>query len=205
VSPAHAARSRAVRLSSDGILDAAERLFAAKGYGEVSLRQLIAAAGVSTTAFYARFGSKDAVLIALAERFFTTLHETAARSFGEVRGLEQGIERGVDVLCDHLDGRKAIVRLVIAESGSSVPTLSVRRKSYGVLVAFLADRFRAVHARGRLHAPDPIALGWAMVGALEIQILRWAVWNELELPELRAQLLATARAMLPLIPKKETS
>jgi AcrR family transcriptional regulator len=185
------------RLSADGILDAAEKLFAKRGYGDVSLRELMAAAGVSTTAFYARFESKDAVLIALAERFFATLHTAATRSLGEVKDLAEGIDRGVDVLCDQLAGRKVIVRLVIAESGSSVPTLATRRRSYELLVGFLAHRFAALAARGRIVVPDPVALAWALVGALEIQIIRWAVWDELDLPALRVQLRAASLAILP--------
>jgi AcrR family transcriptional regulator len=192
-----ALRPRAIRLSADGILEAAERLFAARGYSEVSLRQLIAAAGVSTTAFYARFDSKDDVLIELAERFFADLHTAAAQSLGQVRDLDEGIDRGVDVLCDHLAARKAIVRLVVAESGSSLPTLATRRRSYGMLVGFLADRFAALAARGRIVVTDPVALGWALVGALEMQIVRWAVWDELDLTALRASLRATSRAILP--------
>ena len=41
------------------------------------------------------------------------------------------------------------------------------------------------------------ALAWALVGALDIQIVRWAVWNQIELPELRVVLRAAARAILP--------
>jgi len=41
--------------SAERILAAAEALFAKHGYAEVSLRQLIAGARLSTTAFYARF------------------------------------------------------------------------------------------------------------------------------------------------------
>jgi hypothetical protein len=44
---------------------------------------------------------------------------------------------------------------------------------------------------------DTFALAWAIVGALEIQLTRWAVWDELELRSLRTQLLATAHAILP--------
>jgi len=36
----------------------------------------------------------------------------------------------------------------------------------------------------------------ALVGALEIQVVRWAVWNEIEVTELRDQLRASARAVL---------
>src|SRR5262245_37410262 len=85
--------------SADRILTAAETLFANKGYGEVSLRQLISAAGVSTTAFYARFDSKAAVLDTLTERLFAELQLEAAMSLRNVPNFRSGIERGVDILC----------------------------------------------------------------------------------------------------------
>src|SRR5690349_12645604 len=119
---------RALRPSADRILVAAEQLFATRGYGDVSLRQLMAAAGVSTTAFYARFDSKAAVLDTLTERLFTELQAEAATSLGKVKSFSDGIERGVEILCDRFAPRKALVRLVIAEAGSLGPTLEIRKK-----------------------------------------------------------------------------
>ena len=183
--------------SADRILSAAEALFADRGYGEVSLRQLIAAAGVSTTAFYARFDSKAAVLDTLTERLFAELQLEAATALRHVRDLAEGIERGVDLLCASFAPRKPLVRLIIAESGSLSAMLSMRRKSYAMLAGFLAHYFELLAERGRITAPDPAALAWALVGALEMQIVRWAVWDELDITQLRQQLLAVARAILP--------
>jgi TetR/AcrR family transcriptional regulator, ethionamide resistance regulator len=188
---------RALRPSADRILVAAEQLFATKGYADVSLRQLMAAAGVSTTAFYARFDSKDAVLDTLTERLFADLQAEAATKLARVKSFEEGIERGVDILCDRFAARRALVRLVIAESGSVAPTSSIRKKSYAMLVAFLAHYLRALSQRGRIDVADPESMAWALVGALEMQIVRWAVWDELDVEGLRAQLLAVARAILP--------
>ena len=103
---------RAIKPSVDRILDAAESVLATQPYSEISLRTLMAAAQISTTAFYARFDSKEAVVAALTARLFTDLYRGAP-------------------------------------------------------------------------------------GALEIQIVRWAVWNEIDLPTLRAQWTSTARAILP--------
>jgi TetR/AcrR family transcriptional regulator, mexJK operon transcriptional repressor len=49
------------------ILDAAEALFLRQGYG-VSLKAVSSAAGVSRTALYARFPTKEALLIGVVER-----------------------------------------------------------------------------------------------------------------------------------------
>jgi AcrR family transcriptional regulator len=189
---------RALKPSADRILSAAEALFATNGYGDVSLRQLMAAAGVSTTAFYARFDSKESVLNALAERLFTDLHtEAAAVLTKQVASFDEGVERGVDILVSQFKTRKALVRLVIAEAGSIVQTIDIRRKSYTMLVGFLAHYLRALTARGRLDVKDPEGMCWALVGALELQVVRWAVWDDIDIDQLRAKLLDVARAILP--------
>jgi AcrR family transcriptional regulator len=181
---------RAVRPSADRILGAAEQVFAAHNYADVSLRQLIAAAGVSTTAFYARFDSKAAVLDTLAERLFTELHAEAREALRGAKDLEQGIDRGIDLLCAKFGPRKALVRMILSEVGPH----QVRRRSYALLAAFLAHRLRGFE--------DREVIAWTIIGALEIQITRWAVWDEIDLAALRRLLGATARAILA-TPKRE--
>ncbi len=188
---------RAFRPSADRILVAAEQLFATRGYADVSLRQLMAAAGVSTTAFYSRFDSKDAVLDTLSDQLFGDLQKTAATSLAKVKSFEEGIEVGIDVLCTQFAPRKALVRLVIAEAGSIAHTLEKRKKSYAMLVGFLAHYLRALSQRGRLDIADPDSIAWALVGAIEMQVVRWAVWDEISIDTLRTQLLAVAHAILP--------
>jgi len=180
--------------SADRILEAAEECFAKHGYAEVSLRQLMAAATVSTTAFYARFDSKEAVMAALTTRLFGELYADAPAVLDRARDLETGIVLGVDLMCDRFAPRQALVRMILAETGASKAAVDARRRAYTILAAFLAARLRGLP---KLAARDADALAWALVGALEVQVTRWAVWNEIDLPTLRAQLVAAARAILP--------
>ena len=191
---------RAFKPSSDGLLEAAETAFAKHGYNELSLRQLISASRVSTTAFYARFDSKEAVLAALTSRLFGELHADAPAALSKARDLASGIELGVDLLCERLGPRKALVRLILSEAGSSPAAMNARRDSYAMLAAFLAMRFAALNERKRIAVADPEALAWALIGALEIQFIRWAVWDQIDLAALRAQL---ARAALAILPRSE--
>jgi len=188
---------RATKPSSDRILEAAEEVFAEHGYSDVSLRQLMAAAEVSTTAFYARFDSKEAVMAALTTRLFGELYAAAPGVLDQARDLEGGIDRGVDLLCDRFAPRKALVRMILSEAGSAPAAVDARRRAYGLLAAFLAARLWSLAERKRITLEDPSALAWALVGALEIQIVRWAVWDEIDVDTLRAQLRAAARAILP--------
>ncbi len=54
--------------TKERILDTAERLFAANGYGATSLRSIIAAAGVNLAAVHYHFHSKEALLDAVIRR-----------------------------------------------------------------------------------------------------------------------------------------
>jgi AcrR family transcriptional regulator len=188
---------RTAKPSADRILEAAEEVFAEHGYADVSLRQLIAAAEISTTAFYARFDSKEAVMAALVTRLFADLYNDAPSVLDRARDLEGGIVLGVDLLCDRFAPRKPLVRMVLSETGASKAAVDARRRAYSLLATFLGSRLRALVERKRIDVTDPEALAWALVGALEMQITRWAVWEEIDMPALRKQLVAAARAILP--------
>ena len=62
----------------DAILDAAERLFAARGYDAVSVREITREAGVNVAAVHYHFGSKEAVLRGVADRFVDSLNARRA-------------------------------------------------------------------------------------------------------------------------------
>jgi AcrR family transcriptional regulator len=184
--------------NADRILEAAEKLFEKHAYADVSLRQLMSAAEVSTTAFYARFPSKESVMAALTTRLFAELYADAPRVLDRAKDLETGIVLGVDLLCERFSQRKTLVRLILAETGAIEAVSTARRRAYGMLAALLASRLRWLAEHKRIEAlPAPDALAWAVVGALEIQLVRWAIWNEIDLPTMRAQMLAASRAILP--------
>jgi AcrR family transcriptional regulator len=64
--PASQARSRATR---ERLLEAAEIVFAEKGFDGAKISDIAAAAGVSVGAVYFRFKDKDALFFAIAEAF----------------------------------------------------------------------------------------------------------------------------------------
>jgi AcrR family transcriptional regulator len=54
--------------TKERILDAAERLFADRGFAATSLRNITGEAGVNLAAVNYHFGSKDALIVAVFER-----------------------------------------------------------------------------------------------------------------------------------------
>jgi len=67
------------------ILDAAERLYAERGFGDVTLRDIVAAAGVNLAAVNYHFGSKDELI---AELFVTRGVATNRERLTELKAAE---------------------------------------------------------------------------------------------------------------------
>src|ERR1700710_2380841 len=74
-------------LTRTSILDAAERLYADRGFADVTLRDIVAAAGVNLAAVNYHFGSKDELI---AELFVTRSLATNRERLNELRGAGEG-------------------------------------------------------------------------------------------------------------------
>lgn len=188
---------RPLRLSADQILIAAERVFARRGYGETSLRQLMAAARVSTTAFYARFASKEAVLVALVERLLGELQAAVGAVLVQVRSREEAVDRGADTVVATLAGHERLVALILGEGLSSPDVRSGLARAYRALAELLAAQLTGASQAAGLGIDDPGSLAWAFVGAVQLQITRWAVFREIDRDQLLLAMRQVAHTLLP--------
>lgn len=178
------------------ILDSSGRVFARRGYAHTSLRQLIAAARVSTTAFYARFASKEEVLRALVRRLLDELDQRATAELALAEGLEDGFRRGVEVLVAVVGPQRELTRLALTEAMVSEEVTEAFALRYAGLQALLAGGLAARIDRGEVGEVDAKAIAWSLVGALQMQVLRWAVFGQLDDDQLAPALHAVAAAHL---------
>lgn len=90
------ARSRA---RVDQILDAADRVFLEMGYAEATTNHVAAAAGTSIGSLYRFFPNKEALLVALAERYGERMLDLAKELTppgGPARPLAESVGEGID-------------------------------------------------------------------------------------------------------------
>jgi AcrR family transcriptional regulator len=124
--PALAARPRIrdADRSRGAILDAAEMLFAERGYEAVSLQEIGDAAGLSRGAPNYFFGSKQDLYVAVLERVFADREDATMRAFAPVRAwcestgpgtLREPLTRAIQDYMSFLLARPAFVRLIIRE------------------------------------------------------------------------------------------
>ena len=102
----------------DKILDAAERLFAERGFAETSLRTITTAAGVNLAAVNYHFGSKKDLIQAVFARFLDPLELELKRQMAESNNpsVEQLLvmlqQSALKVSLEQYDGRSQFMRLL---------------------------------------------------------------------------------------------
>ena len=134
VRPPRQARSRH---TLDRMLAAAEQLLGERAWDRISVAEIVAAAGTSVGAFYARFDDKDALLDLLADRYradmarFAEQLATAVRAAPQ-RDREQALRNFIKSLVKAHRARRTVLRalalralLAPADAPKPFPQLSV--------------------------------------------------------------------------------
>jgi AcrR family transcriptional regulator len=165
-------------MSSDqtrtAILAAAERLYADRGFGDVTLRDIVAEAGVNLAAVNYHFGSKDELI---AELFVTRSIATNRERLNELKAAEAagGGRADIDVILRALVGptlrgclgpereRSAAARFMIRASIESVPPIRrIKNREVDHLRKFAAAMARSLPGHGE------VELYWGLHFALSM-------------------------------------
>jgi AcrR family transcriptional regulator len=144
------------------ILAAAERLYADRGFGDVTLRDIVAAAGVNLAAVNYHFGSKDELI---AELFVTRSIATNRERLNELKAAEEagGGRADIDAILRALVGptlrgclgpdreRSTAARFMIRASIESVPPIRrIKNREVDHLRKFAAAMRRSLPDRGEV-------------------------------------------------------
>jgi AcrR family transcriptional regulator len=146
-----AARQRDAERSRLAILDAAEQLFAWRGYAATSMHEIAIAAGLARATPGYFFGSKDALYQAVLHRVHRQRSEALSEAFAPLyrwarepdaghEALRAAIAAAVSGYIAFLVQRPAFARLIEWES------LTDARRLHVDLSPGFFDAFRAVHA-----------------------------------------------------------
>lgn len=111
------AKQERSRRTLDALLDAAERLLEKKSFPEISLTELVGAAGVTTGAFYARFRSKDDLLPCLYRRYLFWLEDLIDEQLAPDpwNGMSRPLrtQRAADLICRIFETRGGLLRSMV--------------------------------------------------------------------------------------------
>jgi AcrR family transcriptional regulator len=160
------AQARAQR-TYEALLEAANRVFAERGYEATGTPEIAAAADVAVGTFYRYFDDKLACYLELSRRHLAAGYHrimdrlTPERFVGKAR--EATVAEAVEVLVDHIAASPAQYRAFL-EASLRVPEVQALRRAFDdVSWARLAALIAAVCPRADV--PDPEATAWVIMQA----------------------------------------
>jgi TetR/AcrR family transcriptional regulator len=154
------------------LLQAAVGLFARKGYSATGLREIVSEAGVSVAMVNYHFGSKQALLEAILDRFFHSVYSIAEESLAGEDPPELKLRRYLRAVVGVFRKNPELVRIAITELPNDMPGIvqykaeKVTRMLGLVGIHLLPALPEEVRDRIRLEV-----LGPALVGMLTFHFL----------------------------------
>jgi|SRR5580765_2578212 len=151
--------------SRDKILDAAERLFAKRGYAGVGLSEVAEVVGLGKSSLFHHFQTKAQLYAAVTARILRRIEERLMRSLarggGPVARLERWLDELVDLLVENPTYARLLLRALFEDDdlpGDMPEEVEARRATDGIMAsvgALLREGmgsgvFRAAHVQHTL-------------------------------------------------------
>lgn len=154
------------------LLTAALELFTAKGYAATSVREIVAAAGVTKPVLYYYFGSKEGLYLELMAKPFEEFSAILAETLDGGRGAGERILILCDRLFQLLVERLAAARLMYAiYYGPPQGAPFVDLESYHLrLHEVFGELVKSGMERGELIETEVADLVWVVLGILNIAL-----------------------------------
>jgi TetR/AcrR family transcriptional regulator len=171
-------RRRQVELMSEThLLDAAERVFAEKGYVGATMKEIADAAEFSVGALYNFFPGKEGLFAAVMSRRnveFTAIFATALAGEAPARAR---LRMMIDVSCDYYLDQRPFMRLFQQAIGRA--WLNIKSSfneenyhQYEEIMAMEAAVFRVGIASGEIRDGDPEMMAAVFAGAVQAYLAR---------------------------------
>lgn len=180
-------RSEVSENQRERLLSAVVQVARRTGYSGLTIRDVIAVAGVSRKTFYELFDDKDDVFLAAYDHVVGRLAEGVTDATAKGRTWPEQVSLGLETFLDRLASDPAVAHLCIVEVLVAGPPALTRR-------AAALDAFRTFLEPGYEQAPEgvepPVLAAETAIGAVYEVIYRYVLQNRTEdLPSLHPDLL----------------
>ena len=163
------------------MVEAAEQVFAERGFRAASMDEIAARVGVTKPMLYEYFGSKDGLLVACVARARAELFARTERAHASARDPERRVRDGVREFFEFIAGHSAVWSVLRGEqalgAGPAAEAVEdVRRQQSDQLAVVLAS----VPSLAELPAARLVAYADVVVGACEQLAARQGTARELD-------------------------
>lgn len=161
------------------LLDAAAAEFGEKGFHEASISAITARAGTALGSFYTYFDSKDAIFQALVRDMSEAVKVAARDALAQPASAIERERAALTAFLRFAAEHKEVYRII--DEAEFVDPDSYRLH-YETTGARILERLREGALRGELRQDLEEAHAWAIMGMNVFLGLRYAVWNDGEMP-----------------------
>ena len=163
--PVHHENSARGRLMTGAI-----GLFARKGYAATTVREIVAAAGVTKPVLYDHFGNKEGIFLTMMREALGEFEATTAAAVATAGTAAERILRFLDgafaLILQHLDVMR-VVDAIYYGPPQGAPFFDFET-IHQRFIETLAGLVREGMAAGELRPGDPDDVAWALVGPFEV-------------------------------------
>jgi AcrR family transcriptional regulator len=153
------------------ILEAAERLFARKGYAAATMSDIAGEAGFAIGTLYNLFGSKDAIFDRLLELHCNTIAREMAVAMAEVGTPREKLEASTQARAAYLAAHRDFFLLYVNEIPGAQVAVPVGRESVSIAVRDQLSRLETVFQEIGPAVLDPTTRALLFFGATRAYII----------------------------------
>jgi TetR/AcrR family fatty acid metabolism transcriptional regulator len=187
-------RIRDKEATRERLLEAAEHVFAEKGYHGAVVDDIIHESATSKGGFYFHFPNKQAIFLALIDALVPKLAAAVERAIAaEIDPLAQ-LDAALSTVLELFSRHRRLSKILLVEAvglghGFDAKLMTTRSRFAAMIQSYLD---RAV-AAGAIPVQDTVTASWVWFGAINELVVRWLVSGE---PAELASVEPTLRHML---------
>ena len=195
------ARTHDKQATRQRLLDAAETIFADKGYHGAVVDDIIQASDSSKGGFYFHFPNKEAIFLALIDALTPRLEAAVDRAIGAESDPVAQLDAALRTALETFSRHRALSKILLVEAvglghGFDEKLMRVRAR----FAAMIQRRLELAIQTGRIAPLDAEIAAWAWFGAINELVVRWLITGQPErlesaFPALRALLLRSVGAL----------
>ncbi len=157
------------------LIEAAEQVFAERGYHDASIVKITEAAGVAQGTFYLYFASKQEIFDELVIDLNHRVRQAMAEASSQGTTRSDAERRGFEAFFRFTGEHPALYRIIRQAEFVSPHTL---RLHYQRIVEGYVEGLTAAKEAGEIADLDPDVVAWALMGAGELIGMRYVLWDD---------------------------
>lgn len=196
-------RVRDKEATRERLLEAAEEVFAEKGYHGAVVDDIIQKSDSSKGGFYFHFPNKQAIFLALVDALVPKLTATVERAIADETDAVAQLDAALRTVLDIFSRHRRLTKILLLEAVGLGHGFDERlMRTRGLFAAMIRGHLDRAVAAGVIVPLDTETASWAWFGAINEVVARWLVTGQPDslesvLPTLRELLLHSVGAQLP--------